>query len=407
MKVRARLVGLLAILLLGLTSAVTAEVSADQPDTNRRILVMLKLGATHYRAGADYGGSGYADAVGNAARRRMAEKIAREHHLRFVENWPMQVIGIDCVIMIVPDERPLEQVTAELSRLPGVAWSQPMNEFHMEGGPTSHNDRLYQAQPAARRWRLAALHKVATGQGVTIAVVDSGIDADHPDLNGQISTEQNFAPDRLVPERHGTGVAGVIAAHANNSVGIAGVAPGARVMGLRACWETRTPGKTVCDSISLAKALTYAIERRADVINMSLSGPNDRLIATLIGIANSRGSTVVAAVDGNRADNGFPASVKGVIPVADESLSAPRSGVYIAPGLDIPTTEPGGKWDLVNGSSYAAAHVSGLVALVRQVERSGNRGTVAAALGRSGTIDACAVLTRATPLAEDRCTPTN
>ena len=190
-------------------------------------------------------------------------------------------------------------------------------------------------------------------------------------------------------------------------MGIAGVAPGARVMGLRACWEARGTETTMCDSISLAKALTYAIERRADIINMSLSGPNDRLLATLIGIAMSRGIAIVAAVDQSRADNGFPASIRGVIPVADESLSAPRAGVYIAPGLDVPTTEPGGKWYLVNGSSYAAAHVSGLVALIEQVNHGRGMQKVTTALGRSGAIDACAALSRATAGIDGRCATRN
>jgi len=408
-KLCASLLALLVLIAAPVPAFGNDAAPAPAEEQDRRILVMLKLSASHYRAGADYGGGSYADAVGQAARTRLARKIARDHHLKLVDNWPMQLIGVDCVIMLVPDDRPLDRVTAELSALPGVAWSQPMNQFHMEGASRdAHNDRLYAAQPAARSWRLANLHRVATGRGVSIAVVDSQIDADHPDLAGQIVTEANFVTDkRMIAERHGTGVAGVIAAHANNAVGIAGVAPDARVMGLRACWETRAASDTVCDSISLAKALTFAIERKADIINLSLSGPNDRLIATLVAIALARGSTVVAAVDQDRADNGFPASVRGVIPVADEALSAPRPGVYIAPGLDIPTTEPGGKWNLVNGSSYAAAHVTGLIALVREVDRTrGQRGPLAAELGRPGAIDACAVLSRASRV-EENCQTRN
>ncbi len=383
--------------------------TAAQREDDRRILVMLKLGPTHYRPGADYGGSGYGDSIGQAARRRLAERIASEHHLKLVDNWAMQIVGVDCVIMTVPDDRSLESVTDELSTLPTVAWSQPLNKFHLESAPhdrTSNrpNDRLFRAQPAAIRWRLADLHRMATGRGVTIAVVDSRIDAAHPDLSGQIARVANFVDDnRRGAERHGTGIAGIIAARTNNQVGIAGVAPGARVLGLRACWERSADERAICDSISLARALSYAIENHANVINLSLSGPDDRLIETLIRIAMSRGSTVVVAVDEARADNGFPATVPGVIPVADESLSSNRAGVYIAPGTAVPTTEPGGKWDLVDGSSYAAAHVSGLVALVQQVNRANGRPNLAGSLGRSGPIDACAVLTRAASVTEDRC----
>lgn len=388
----------------------SAADATDPLQGDRRILVMLKLGPDHFRAGNDYGGGTYGDAVGQATRRRLARKIAHDENLILADSWPMPIIGVDCVIMIVPQGRDLDAVTARISTLQGVAWSQRLNEFHMESSIRAKsafalNDRLFLAQPAADRWHLAALHKMATGLGVTIAVVDSRIDVAHPDLSGQVATSQDFvAGEGRGAERHGTGVAGIIAARANNSVGIVGVAPGAKLMGLRACWERRDGAATVCDSLSLAKALTYAIEKRANIINMSLSGPSDRLLASLIGIGISRGLSVVAAVDESRSDNGFPASVAGVIPVANERLSAARSGVYIAPGLDVPTTEPGGKWELVNGSSYAAAHVSGLLALLRQkAHSSGGRGPASTALGRAGMIDACAILARASYLAEGGC----
>lgn len=405
---------LLSAVLTGVAAQAT-EVparAAEQPAAadDRRILVMLKLGAEHYRAGADYGGGGYGDAVGQAARVREARRIAKEHGLELVENWPMPVLGIDCVIMVVPAGRSLETVTAELSALPDVAWSQPINRFHVEAAKAvpmsaAPNDELYRAQPASQLWQLDRLHDFATGRGITIAVIDSRIDTAHPDLAGQISASQNFAGEaNPAAERHGTGVAGIIAARANNSVGIVGVAPGARVMGLRACWERPGDG-TVCDSLSIAKALSFAIERRANVINLSLSGPDDRLIAALIGISLARGADVVAAVDSSRPDNGFPASVAGVIAVTEKVLSAPHARAYIAPGADVPTTEPGGKWYLVSGSSYAAAHVSGLAALIQQTNRAnGTRVATATALGNRGEIDACAALARAATLAEGRCT---
>jgi subtilisin family serine protease len=257
----------------------------------------------------------------------------------------------------------------------------------------SYNDRLYPAQLATSRWRLADLHRVATGRGVTIAIVDSRIDTAHPDLAGRIAAS-DFVAGRPQPERHGTGVAGIIAARPNNAMGIAGIAPAARVLGLRACWERPLGGVTVCDSLSLAKALTFALENHADVINLSLSGPDDRLIAALIRQGLSRGVTVVAAVDEARAGTSFPASVNGVIPVGDERLQGSRPGVYIAPGRDVPTTEPEGKWGLVSGSSYAAAHVSGLAALLRQASGRGGREPVAALLGPGGEINACAAMAR-------------
>lgn len=369
--------------------------AAMQQEGAKRVMVMLDLGADHYRSDGGYAGD-YGDAMGQKIRLRLARRIAREHSLTLLENWPMQLIGVDCVIMGVNDGRSTEEVAKELTGLKGVAWSQALNEFEMQGSPQGssvrYNDKLFAAQPTSTSWHLAAMHKVATGKGVTIAIVDSRIDTAHPDLAGQIAASSDFVAGRPQAERHGTGVAGIIAARPNNALGIAGVAPEARVIGLRACWERPLGGSTVCDSLSLAKALTFALEHKVDVINLSLSGPPDRLIAKLINLGLSRGITVVAAIDQKRPAASFPALIEGVVPVADQRLSASAGAVYIAPGVDVPTTEPEGKWSLVSGSSYAAAQVSGLTALLRQV--SGKRQAASSLLGPHGQINACAALAR-------------
>ena len=392
----------------GAASAGPAETAAAEMQTPRRVMVMFTLGADHYLAGADYGGN-YGSAMSEKSRLRAARRIAKDHRLTVVEAWPMQRIGVDCVVMEFKDARTIDAVVAELSQVKGVAWSQSLNEFEMQGStssaPAQYNDRLFAAQPVSAGWHLASLHRYATGKGVTIAIIDSRIDQTHPDLQGRIAAAPDFvAASENGGERHGTGVAGIIAARPNNAMGIAGIAPGARILGLRACWERPRGGATICDSLSLAKALNYALDARADVINMSLSGPQDRLLATLIGLAVARGMTVVAAVDQSHPDSSFPATVAGVIPVADEHLSGHGRPVYIAPGRDVPTTEPEGKWSLVSGSSYAAAHVSGLAALLRQL--SGNRMAQAASasmFGPRGRIDACAMVARLSPLDASAC----
>lgn len=388
-------------------AALAATVTENTPatPTERRVMVMLKLGADHF-SGADYGGGAYGNVLSAKARERVAKRIAREHGLTFVDSWAMPRIGVDCIILAIRDDRSMDAVVTELSALPEVSWSQPLNEFRMQGASAQpYNDKLYAAQPVSSRWHLGKLHRYATGKGVTVAIIDSRIDIRHPDLAGQIAASPDFAPSsQREAERHGTGVAGIIAARPGNSMGIAGIAPGARVLGLRACWERPRGGTTVCDSLSLARALVYALDNHADVINMSLTGPRDQLIATLIGQAIRRGTTVVAAIDESHPATSFPALVQGVVPVADERLSARGPGVYIAPGLDVPTTEPEGKWSLVSGSSYAAAHVTGLAALVRQL--SGSRGKHASTnqlLGPQGRIDACAAIARYSQLDAGAC----
>ncbi len=356
----ARLAAFLTAVAIVAGAARAAPATDAAARTGRRVLVMLKLAPEHFGPGAEYGG--YGSSLAESARRRLAARIAVEEGLKLVDTWPMRVIGVDCVVMEVPDGRSVEEEAARLSKLRGVAWSQPMNLFEARSqGSPGPGDPLYAAQPAVAAWRLDRIHRVATGRGAVVAVIDSRIDAAHPDLRGQVALQKDFVGDgSRMPEAHGTGVAGIIAARAGNGLGIAGVAPDARLLGLRACWEQpNRAAPTVCDSLSLAKAMTFAIERKAGIVNMSLAGPDDPLLARLVAASLARGMTVVAAYDKGRPDGGFPASAAGVIAVGDEGLAALRPGVYIAPGRDVPTTEPGGRWFLVSGNSFAAAHVSG------------------------------------------------
>lgn len=370
--------------------------AADQP----KILVMLRLPPEHFRPQSDYAGS-YGENPSRIAQQRLAKRIARDHHLTLLSDWPMPLIGIDCFVMQAPSGQSAEAVAAQVSRDSRVEWSQPLQAFDAKSAGTAYNDPLLPAEPAVQLWRLPELHQLAEGRGVVVAVIDSRVDAAHPDLSGQLADQKDFVGNgNSAAERHGTEVAGIIAAKGNNHVGIVGVAPGARLMALRACWQAQS--KTNCDTLSLAKALHYAIEHRADVINMSLSGPDDRLLATLLQSALGRGRAIVAAYDGKLPRGGFPASQPGIIAVSDEPVVKARSGVYIAPGRGVPTTQVGGRWQLVDGSSFAAAHVSGLIALMRE---HGSRGGALrlVASSASGAIDACSSLAAGTRPGMRRC----
>jgi subtilisin family serine protease len=405
-----RRMGILGALVLCMTMLAATPAfasSAEQTSAataDRQILVMVKHPPDHFRPNGAYGGS-YGDDLARSARRRLARRIAHDYGLKLVDDWPMPMMGLDCFVMAVTDSRSIAAAVEQVSRDSAVAWSQPVSLYRAQSAPVAHNDPLYPVQPAAKQWRLAELHELATGRGVRVAVIDSGISAKHPDLAGQIIVSRNFVDGQAAAsELHGTGIAGIIAARADNGIGIAGVAPQARLLGLRACWQSgRSPeSPTICDSFSLVKALYFAIEQKSDVINLSLSGPDDRLIHQLIDIGLNRGINIVAAVDPGRPGGGFPASVPGVIAVSNASLAPALGRVYTAPGRDVPTTEPGGRWFLVNGSSYSAAHVSGLMALVRQKQHSAAASLVAA---QGGSIDACATVLRAATGCDCDCTP--
>ena len=388
-----------AWLLLALGARATVLAPADAEAAAQQILVMLPMPPPHYRAGSDYAGS-YGDVLGHRARQRLAQELAREHGLQPSSDWPMPSLGVECFVMSLREADILgrERTLRALALDARVAWVQPMNVYRAQARGQPHDDPLYPFQPVTAAWHLSELHQVSTGAGVRVAVLDSAVEVAHPDLAGQLELSENFvAAQPLVVERHGTEVAGIIAARADNRLGIAGVAPGARLLALRACWQDGKAA-TLCTSLSLALALDFALAKSAQVLNLSLAGPPDPLLAKLLERALARGITVVAAVDRSLPGGGFPAAHPGVFAVAAEGQGWPAAGagVWIAPGHDVPTTGPPSRWYLVTGSSYAAAHVSGLMALLRQLLPVGAPALTGGDLARlpSGAIDACATLAR-------------
>ncbi len=396
---------LLLLLIAGVicrAQAPPAPAAADPGGEDRRILVMVRIPPAHFRPDGGYGG-GYDAQSGRAARHRIAAEVAAAHGLVVESDWPMPSLGVDCFLMKAPDDRPLQVVLDALASDSRTAWAQPLNKFHS----LSHNDPLFALQPAATSWHLAEVHAVATGRNVSIAQLDTGVELAHPDLAGQIAIAENFVDaNPYTAEAHGTAVAGIIAARADNGIGIAGIAPEARLMALRACWQV--DASATCNSFTLAKAFQFALERGARVINLSVTGPEDKLLHALLDAALVRGVIVVGAVDPVTAGGGFPASHPGVIAVSTEGVAdagGPAETVT-APGRDVPTTLPVDRWGFVDGTSFAAAHVSGLIALLQQVAPSLGPEQIRALLrlasvtdaggGRTGQpIDVCVVINRA------------
>jgi len=318
-------------------------------------------------------------------------ELAAEHRLYYYRAWQMESLGEVCIVYGLQPGESLRRTVARLAADPRVESAQEIQTFEVladrapsppapspavvhGGDPYAH----LQQGAAAMRFDLA--HRWATGRGVTVAVIDTGIDVGHPDLDGRVVRADNFV-DRgthsFTSDVHGTAVAGVLAAVEGNGIGIAGVAPEARIHSLKACWPLPEDGdRAVCDSYTLAQAVDRAVTAGARILNLSLSGPGDALLARLLGAAIARGVAVVAAADESRADLGFPASLAGVIAVrvaprgepteavAERAAAAGGDGALYAPGVDVLSTVPGGGYDFFSGSSMAAAHVSGLAALL-------------------------------------------
>lgn len=373
---------------------------ADAEAASRQILVMLRATPAHYRPDSGYSGS-YLAAPDRQARRRLVRALAREHELRLIDDWPMPALGLDCFVLEAQTHETSERAVRELSADARVESVQPMNLFHL----LNRGDPLASAQPATARWHLRELHAVATGKRVTVAELDTGVDLAHPDLRGQVSLARNFVDDAAPPaETHGTQIAGIIVARAGDGVGIAGIAPDARLLALRACWQESGGGASVCSSFTLAKALQFALQNKAQVLNLSLSGPPDRLLGRLLDAAMGEGVIVVGAVDAQAKDGGFPAGHDGVLAVAAAPAPSSARGVLLAPAKGIPAPTPGGGWSLVSGPSFAAAQVTGLVALLCELSPGLQAAQARAALDpttelglpprRPVLIDACAAVVR-------------
>jgi len=382
----------------------------DAKAADRQILVMLRVPPPHFRPDANYLGS-YDTQFGRDARQRLAAGIAARFKLKIVDSWPMSSLGVDCFVMEAGANATMGQLVEDISRDAQVESVQSMNLFRL----LSHDDPLFPLQPTAKAWHLAEIHRITTGKNVRVAEIDSGVELDHPDLRGRVAMSRNFVDGRdAVAEAHGTAVAGIIAARADDGVGIVGVAPQAMLMALRACWQAQDDvNLAVCSSFTLAKALQFALDKNARVINLSLGGPRDRLLERLLEIATARGVVIVAATDAKFADGGFPSSLSGVLAVAADDAHDLPSAIFRAPGRDIPTTLPVQRWGLVSGSSFAAAQVAGLVALLidlapdqkpQQIrETLAATDTIASTPDRHSVVDACAAVARTTGVCACGC----
>ena len=261
-----------------------------------------------------------------------------------------------------------------ISRETQVAGAQPNYLFALA------QDQLPQMnadQYAPERLNLPEAHRLATGSRVLVAVIDSGIDAAHPDLAGAIvrsfdAAAVNGAAANGAPHAHGTGMAGAIAARRNTL----GVAPRVGVLAVRAFDPRSTSGEGT--TFNIIKGVEWSVENGARIINMSFAGPADPRLRDVLDRAAKRGIVLIAAA-GNAGPNSpplFPAADRNVIAVTatdmdDRLYTGANRGNHIAvaaPGVEILVPAPGGNYQFTTGTSVAAAHVSGVAALL--IERN-------------------------------------
>jgi type VII secretion-associated serine protease mycosin len=238
---------------------------------------------------------------------------------------------------------------------------------------------------------------VTKGKGVTVAVLDSGVDARQRDLAGSVTTGPDYTrganPSGVAPQRlHGTQMASIVAGHGHGPGrldGVIGVAPESKILSVRVLLENEEPGYILFNSNeryedTIAKGIRYAVNHGADVINMSLgkSFPTKQE-RQAVAYAVSRGVVVVAAAGNEGASRtarrrgyapySYPASFPGVVSVAAVTADHRHAGfsnrnsavVVSAPGVRVIAAGPGGDYYIGDGTSPATAFVSGVAALIR------------------------------------------
>ncbi|MFE9678058.1 type VII secretion-associated serine protease mycosin [Streptomyces sp. NPDC006259] len=249
----------------------------------------------------------------------------------------------------------------------------------------------------AKQWGLEALHteeiwRTTKGRGITVAVLDTGVESDHPDLDGNVLTGRDMVgfgagPGDRAWARHGTAMAGIIAGHGHgngNGDGVMGIAPEARILPVRVILEDGDPSRAKARNTrgnALADGIRWAADQGADVINLSLgddsaSAHPEPAEDEAVQYALKKGSVVVASA-GNGGEKGdhisYPAAYPGVIAATAVDRYGTRASfstrrwyaTVSAPGVDVVIADPDHKYYEGWGTSAAAAFVSGAVALVK------------------------------------------
>lgn len=350
-----------------LASAVQAEENIGSLSNSNEWVVVLEDPRPARLKGWQRGSySSSRDYKGAFELKRSGKRVARKYGLEVSAEWFIDSIDVYCLVVEIDSDA--EQTLARLGRDKAVKWVQPSNRFDLMTAHRIKSDsqNLFIAPELN-------LPESINGSGVVVAMVDSGVDDQHPDIKSAISLNMDFVgnePDTIVAETHGTAVAGTIVADRKSDLGVTGVASGVELKAYRGCWEqfANDSNNQSCSTLSLARALDSVARSEVDILNLSLSGPKDLLLDSIITRITASGTQVIAAHDENRSDvERFPTPAPFVLIVA-EQVGDKAHNSFSAPGVRV-VAYPGKKAGLMQGSSIATAYTSGVMALCAQVEK--------------------------------------
>jgi subtilisin family serine protease len=304
--------------------------------------------------------------VRNSVPAAAVDNIARQNRLTRISSQRLELAGSTVYRYRIADGRPVAAVAQALEQDVRIAAAQPNFVYRLAEDPA--RNFLSGTQYAVSRMRLPEAHRVATGLGISVAVIDSGIDSTHPELAGSIADAFDAIDGAARPHKHGTAVAGIIGSHAN----LMGVAPRAKLLAIRAF--ASEGGKIGADGTTdhIVRSIEWAHQRGARVVNMSFTGPRDPLLSRELRAGKDKGMIFVAAA-GNEGLNAAAADDSVIAVTAsdatDKLYPAANRGPHVclaAPGVDVLVASPSGAYEFKSGTSLAAAHVSGAIALMLQ-----------------------------------------
>ena len=274
-------------------------------------------------------------------------------------------------IVDLPSGASEQAVVAQLAHNPHLKFVEVDRRMPISFAP---NDPYVGSEWHLSKINAPAAWDIAQGAGVTVAVLDTGVDGTHPDLAGQMVPGWNFYDNNSNTadvQGHGTAVAGTVAALTNNGIGVASVAGLAKIMPIRV---TDSSGNAYASTI--AQALTYAADHGVRVANVSISGvaASSTTLNAAQYMKNKGGLVVVAA--GNDGVNANIPSTTTMIPVSatdsnDVLTSWSSYGSYVAmsaPGLNIWTIAQGGSYWSCWGTSFSSPIVAGVIALMMSAQ---------------------------------------
>ena len=306
--------------------------------------------------------------VGSAVTPQQVDRMARRFGLTMLTQQTIAMLGRTVYTFRITNGRSVREVIPQVEALGLNAAVQPNYTFALTQDQNSPNPDLGDpAQYAVKKLHLAEAHRITKGEGAVIAVIDSEIDPNQPDLAGAVTDRFDAGCGASSPDAHGTGMAGAIASH----VRLLGVAPRANIIAICAFGGVGQPKAT---SIKILKGLDYAIQHGAKIVNMSFAGPLDRALSQALQIAREKGILVIAAAGNNgpKSPPLYPGADRNVMAVTatdenDRLFNGANQGKYVtiaAPGVDILVPAPGGGAQFTTGTSVATALVSGVAALL-------------------------------------------